>query len=116
MQFRYQVLKTLTDLVGNSTLPRFEPNELTMMFPAQSPEIVISCLHELREENLVFFSHNSGNTFYSFSVAPSALAYLLNLKEVKYLKHQEKWIERAYGFVAGVLSAITTSLIVQWLQ
>lgn len=116
MQFRYQVLKVLTDLVGNSTLPRFESTEIIEMFPAQSPEIVTSCLHELQEEWFVFFSHNSGSKFYSFSVAPSALAYLLHLKEVKYLKQREKWIERAYGYVAGVLSAITTSLIVQWLQ
>ncbi|AME03637.1 hypothetical protein [Selenomonas sp. oral taxon 136] len=116
MRFRYQVLKALIEHVGKKTLPRFESTVLVEMFPNQSADIVTSCLHELQEEGLVSFSHSSDDKFYSFSIAPSASAYLLNLKELKHLKQREKWENRIYGFIAGVASTVLARMLVQWLQ
>lgn len=116
MYFRYHVLKALIEQEGLYSIFAFDASDVAETFPDQSTDLVFSCIHELKQENLVSFESSNGNTFYHFSVSPSAPAFLLNQKEVRQLKQREKWIERAYGYIAGVASAVSASLAVQWLQ
>lgn len=117
MYFQYQVLKTLIEQERVGIYPhQLEAWEITDAFAKQPADLVISSIHELEKENLVSFSSYDKNGFHGFSVSPTAPAFLFNLKEVKHLKWREKWEERAYGYIAGVLSGITVTLIAQWLK
>lgn len=111
MMFRYLVLQKIIDTVGERPRPCVPVADIAQYFPSRTQEEILSAIHLLHGDGLVSFSWESKGKFFNLCAAPHARAYLEASRELKQLKLREKWENRAYGFVSGVL----ITLVSQWL-
>jgi hypothetical protein len=75
MYFRYHVLKALIEQEGLYSILAFDASDVAETFPDQSTDLVFSCIHELKQENLVSFESSNGNTFIAFPYLPQHLHF-----------------------------------------
>lgn len=112
MFLRYQVLKKLTEL-DKQKYPSFDAAQICLAFPDYMPRLIISCIHDLREEGFVSFSRYSGTKFYNFEVSSFAKAYLYSLHEEHVLTTYKEWENRFYGFISAIALKYILSFLIQ---
>ena len=107
MYFRYRLLDALIACAGNKTHDKFPLDQMKAAFPHTPTDELLSTLHLLMEEGFVVYGHINKSAVFRFSVLRHSRAFLVALKEQEQKERHEKWKERLYGFIAGVL---TTSI------
>lgn len=80
---------------------------------ASDSESVRSAVRYLREQGFIKFAYyNNSDVAARFYLDHKGLHY----EEFKRLEAKERWKERLYGFVSGVLVSVLASLIISWLS
>lgn len=116
MIFRYQMLEKLISSSPKRSYHVFDCSEFAARFPDKSLEMVLSTIYDLQKEGLVSFTHQRGDKLYAFMISPVSLSHLYTLNEISHIQRKEKWLNRLYGYIAGVATSVTAALIVKWLS
>lgn len=115
MIFRYQVLEKLLSSSSQRSYHVFDCSEFVSLFPGQSPELIMSSIYELQTEGLISFTHQRDDKLYAFTISPVSLSHLYTLNEIAHIQKKEKWLNRLYGYLAGVVTSVTAGFILKWL-